>query len=42
MEVIGEVVAMALQLELKQFIGCDFAQGYYLSRPIQLHDLYNF
>jgi EAL domain-containing protein (putative c-di-GMP-specific phosphodiesterase class I) len=32
--VIAEGVKMALHLELKQSIGCDFAKRYYLSRPI--------
>jgi EAL domain-containing protein (putative c-di-GMP-specific phosphodiesterase class I) len=32
--VLAEIVEMALHLELKQFIGCDFADGYYFSRPI--------
>lgn len=42
MKVIAEGVETLQQLELLKSVECDFAQGYYFSRPIKLADLYEF
>jgi diguanylate cyclase (GGDEF)-like protein/PAS domain S-box-containing protein len=42
MQVIAEGVETLQQLEILKAAGCDFAQGYYFSKPIPLEDLLKF